>query len=154
MAAKACAHHASEGQCGHHRGGAPARGPGEDRRWREARSLSAVEAIPFGFKIALEEIPQGATIVKYGETIGKAGRPIPKGRWYTFTTWRAPGRGETWREGKAMSFLGYPRPDGSVGTRNYVLVIPQGLISNVHLRLSSPGPGPSYRGPRVRAYRQ
>jgi altronate dehydratase large subunit len=28
-----------------------------------------------------------------------------------------------------VSFLGYPRPDGSVGTRNYVLVIPQGLIS-------------------------
>jgi len=28
-----------------------------------------------------------------------------------------------------MSFLGYPRPDGTVGTRNYVLVIPQGLIA-------------------------
>ncbi|HSR12909.1 MAG TPA: UxaA family hydrolase [Thermodesulfobacteriota bacterium] len=28
-----------------------------------------------------------------------------------------------------MSFLGYVRSDGSVGTRNYVLVIPQGLIS-------------------------
>ena len=28
-----------------------------------------------------------------------------------------------------MSFLGYQRPDGSVGTRNYVLVIPQGLIA-------------------------
>ena len=28
-----------------------------------------------------------------------------------------------------MSFLGYIRPEGSVGTRNYVLVIPQGLIS-------------------------
>jgi len=28
-----------------------------------------------------------------------------------------------------MSFLGYLRPDGSVGTRNYVLVIPQGLIA-------------------------
>ena len=28
-----------------------------------------------------------------------------------------------------MSFLGYPRPDGSVGTRNYVLVLPGGLIS-------------------------
>jgi altronate dehydratase small subunit len=45
----------------------------------EVRSLAAVEAIPFGFKIALEEIPQGAIIVKYGETIGKAGRPIPRG---------------------------------------------------------------------------
>jgi altronate dehydratase large subunit len=28
-----------------------------------------------------------------------------------------------------MSFYGYPRPDGSVGTRNHVLVIPQGLIA-------------------------
>src|SRR5512147_3200900 len=28
-----------------------------------------------------------------------------------------------------MSFLGYVRPDGSVGTRNYVLVIPQGIIA-------------------------
>lgn len=28
-----------------------------------------------------------------------------------------------------MSFLGYLRPDGSVGTRNYVLVIPPGIIA-------------------------
>ncbi len=28
-----------------------------------------------------------------------------------------------------MSFLGYRRPDGTVGTRNYVLVIPQGIIA-------------------------
>jgi altronate dehydratase small subunit len=45
----------------------------------ESRTLTAIEAIPFGFKIAVEEIPQGALIVKYGETIGKAGRSIPKG---------------------------------------------------------------------------
>ena len=45
----------------------------------EVRSLAATEAIPFGFKIALEEIPQGAIILKYGETIGKAGRPIARG---------------------------------------------------------------------------
>jgi altronate dehydratase large subunit len=29
-----------------------------------------------------------------------------------------------------MSFLGYLRPDGSAGFRNYVLVLPSGLISN------------------------
>jgi altronate dehydratase small subunit len=45
----------------------------------EVRTLTAVEAIPFGFKIALQEMPQGAIILKYGETIGKAGRPIAKG---------------------------------------------------------------------------
>lgn len=45
----------------------------------EVRILTAIEAIPFGFKIALEEIPQGALILKYGDTIGKAGRSIAKG---------------------------------------------------------------------------
>jgi len=45
----------------------------------EIRTLTAIEAIPFGFKIALEEIPQGALILKYGDTIGKAGRSIAKG---------------------------------------------------------------------------
>jgi altronate dehydratase small subunit len=43
------------------------------------RSLRAAEAIPFGFKVALEAIPAGAVIVKYGETIGKASQPIVKG---------------------------------------------------------------------------
>ena len=44
-----------------------------------AVTLRAIEAIPFGFKIALQEIPQGQIIRKYGETIGTAGRPIAKG---------------------------------------------------------------------------
>jgi altronate dehydratase small subunit len=48
-------------------------------RGQEAQALTAVETIPFGFKIALEDIPQGAVILKYGDTIGKAGRPIAKG---------------------------------------------------------------------------
>lgn len=43
------------------------------------RSLVAAEAIPFGFKIALEAIPQGAVVRKYGETIGKASAAIPQG---------------------------------------------------------------------------
>lgn len=43
------------------------------------RTLATVEAIPFGFKVALEDIPRGAVIVKYGETIGTAGAPIAKG---------------------------------------------------------------------------
>ncbi len=51
----------------------------EVSRGREVRKLTAVEAIPFGFKIALEEIPQGALILKYGEVIGKASRPIVRG---------------------------------------------------------------------------
>ncbi|HEX7630420.1 MAG TPA: UxaA family hydrolase [Candidatus Methylomirabilis sp.] len=44
-----------------------------------ALTLRAVEPIPFGFKIALQEIPRGQIIRKYGETIGTASRPIAKG---------------------------------------------------------------------------
>jgi altronate dehydratase small subunit len=45
----------------------------------EVLTVHAIEAVPFGFKIALEEIPQGAIILKYGDTIGKASRPIARG---------------------------------------------------------------------------
>jgi altronate dehydratase small subunit len=45
----------------------------------ELFTMDAVEAIPFGFKIALEEIPRGAIILKYGDTIGKAGWAIARG---------------------------------------------------------------------------
>jgi altronate dehydratase small subunit len=42
-------------------------------------TLRAVEAIPFGFKLALQDIPRGQIIRKYGETIGTANAAIAKG---------------------------------------------------------------------------
>lgn len=42
-------------------------------------TLIASEAIPFGFKLALQEIPRGEIIRKYGETIGRATTVIAKG---------------------------------------------------------------------------
>jgi len=44
-----------------------------------AVAVRATEAIPFGFKIALEDIGRGQTIRKYGEMIGKASVTIAKG---------------------------------------------------------------------------
>jgi altronate dehydratase small subunit len=42
-------------------------------------TLRAIEPIPFGFKIALQDIPRGEIIRKYGETIGKASMSIVTG---------------------------------------------------------------------------
>jgi altronate dehydratase small subunit len=42
-------------------------------------TVRALERIPFGFKIALAEIPKGEIIRKYGETIGLASAAIPRG---------------------------------------------------------------------------
>lgn len=39
----------------------------------------AAEEIPFGFKIALQSIPAGELVIKYGETIGRATLDIPRG---------------------------------------------------------------------------
>jgi altronate dehydratase small subunit len=41
----------------------------------------AAEDIPFGHKIALEQINAGDSIVKYGTVIGEASQQIMKGEW-------------------------------------------------------------------------
>ena len=52
----------------------------EVRLGEEAWSITALEEIPFGFKIALADIPAGERIIKYGESIGLASEPIIKGQ--------------------------------------------------------------------------
>jgi altronate dehydratase small subunit len=46
---------------------------------KESRTIRAAEPIPFGFKIALQDIPQGELIRKYGEVIGRASTAIARG---------------------------------------------------------------------------
>ena len=46
---------------------------------READNVATALRIPFGHKLALIDIPQGANIVKYGEVMGRATQVIPAG---------------------------------------------------------------------------
>ena len=39
------------------------------------------EAIPFGHKIAIDDLDAGVEVVKYGEIIGVASESIPAGQW-------------------------------------------------------------------------
>ena len=46
----------------------------------EGRShLKLTEDIPYGHKAAAKDIPEGGSIVKYGQTIGRALKAIPAG---------------------------------------------------------------------------
>ena len=47
----------------------------------DAAFVMAAETIPKGHKIALQDIPEGSLVVKYGVVIGKAVRDIPGGSW-------------------------------------------------------------------------
>lgn len=47
----------------------------------EGKTVKALEAIPYGHKIALRDIAPGETIVKYGVKIAVAAKAIPQGAW-------------------------------------------------------------------------
>lgn len=44
-------------------------------------SLTALNSIPFGHKIALRDIKKGEDVIKYGHGIGKTRNDLKKGEW-------------------------------------------------------------------------
>jgi altronate hydrolase len=98
------------------------------------QSLQAAVAVDKGHKVALRNIAKGQKIIKYGFPIGIASADIKAGDWvhtHNLTT----GLGEILEyEYKpelneimpiaAKMFQGYRRPDGKVGIRNEVWIVP------------------------------
>lgn len=97
------------------------------------REIKASVAIPPGHKIAIQPIGEEAPIRKYGQIIGYSNQTIAPGNWvhvhnvvasrpgldFAFSTeLRNPPTPTELR-----TFLGYPRKNGTFGTRNYVAVI-------------------------------
>jgi len=96
-------------------------------------SIMVREPIGLGHKVALADIAAGEPVRKYGQIIGFAAKPILAGslvhvhnlkadlfeRDYAFATEQAPAP----RPDRILTFQGYLRPDGRVGTRNYIAVI-------------------------------
>jgi altronate hydrolase len=105
-------------------------------------SYGLVMDVPAKHKFAVDDVPTGGAITMYGVLVGTARQPILAGE--TVTTrnlshkaapfcekqknqgWTPPGV-DRWRE---RTFMGYRRPDGQVGTRNYWLVVPLVFCEN------------------------
>ena len=65
-----------------------------------AEIIRVNDDIPYGHKIALTDIPQGAPIIKYGHTIGAASRSIRSGEYVHIHNLEAlRGRGDLNKEG-------------------------------------------------------
>jgi altronate hydrolase len=96
------------------------------------RPVEVREPVALGHKVALVEIAEGEPVRKYGQIIGFASKKILAGSWvhvhnvradlferdYAFASERPPVP-----KTEPRTFQGYLRPDGRVGTRNYVAVI-------------------------------
>ena len=106
-----------------------------------AVALQARPGIPAGHKFALRDIAEGEEVIKYGYPIGHATRAIAKGELvdhhnlatnlsgaldYKGLAVKASGNASPPLRGdlEGPSFMGYPRPDGQVGIRNDIWVIP------------------------------
>jgi len=99
----------------------------------DGQTVTVREPIPAGHKVALSAIPQGDIVRRYGQVIGRAGLPIEAGQHvhthnlgfeelhfnYEFPNGDVPLPARQ----ASPTFLGYPREDGSAGTRNYIAVV-------------------------------
>src|SRR5262249_18390043 len=100
----------------------------------EGGELRLLKNVPAGHKVAVVDIAEGATVCKYGEDIGTARQPIRRGEWVHTHNLKFDVKGRDWAFSTNISdlhdipmaepgtFLGYPRSDGRVGTRNYIAV--------------------------------
>lgn len=108
----------------------------------QSRQITALEEIPAGHKMAVCEIPAGGEVIKYGYRIGNAKEDIREGAWiHTHNVGTALGdlleysyEPVTVEETRTedVTFMGFNRPDGKVGVRNEIWVIPTvGCVNNV-----------------------
>lgn len=114
--------------------------------------VTAKETIPAGHKMALGDIPAGGDVTKYGCRIGYAKEEIRAGQWvHTHNLKTALGELLTYsyepveteeKELPDVSFMGYVRPDGKVGVRNEIWIIPTvGCVNNVAQALAKAANG-------------
>ena len=101
----------------------------------QGKNIHLTEEIPPGHKVALKDIEEGAQVRKYDHVIGLATGSISRGSWvhvHDVKTHLEPGTDlvfdtrpvELEIEENPGTFKGYLRPDGRVGIRNELWVIP------------------------------
>jgi altronate hydrolase len=99
-------------------------------------------AIAPGHRCAIRDIPAEAYVIQYGQPIGRSlgiqcgeqvthanmNDEVPVIRSVSADLWNAPP--QYFPESQRQTFMGFRRPDGRIGTRNYVLVIPTSMCAS------------------------
>ena len=109
-----------------------------------------LEDIPAGHKVALVDIAAGARVIKYANPIGIAKTAIRRGQWVHEHNLKTGLEGmleyawnpredasATQTEAEMPGFMGYARPDGQVGIRNELWILPGvGCVSHTATRIA------------------
>ena len=99
----------------------------------DGNELVLLDAVRQAHKVAIRPIAAGEPVVKFGQWIGFASQPIAAGNWVHSHNLEA---GDFTRKAvpcsevppdppaiEGRTFLGYRRPNGKAGTRNYLAII-------------------------------
>lgn len=105
-------------------------------------TVTITRAVPPGHRFATREIPAGEFVRQYGQPIGTS-LGIEKGEWVTHENMTdevpvvrdlpedlhtpAP---DYFDASEIETFMGFRRPDGRVGTRNFVLIVPTSMCAS------------------------
>ena len=109
-------------------------------------SVTAIEDIARGHKIALRDIKEGEPVVKYGNPIGLARADIPAGAWahvHNVRTGLSESADYTYDHKvyaqpnvSPRTFMGYRREDGRAAVRNELWIIPTvGCVNSIAARM-------------------
>ena len=109
-------------------------------------SVTAIEDIARGHKIALRDIKEGEPVVKYGNPIGLARADIPAGAWahvHNVRTGLSESADYTYDHKvyaqpnvRPRTFMGYRREDGRAAVRNELWIIPTvGCVNSIAARM-------------------
>lgn len=103
----------------------------------EGEQVELITDVPAGHKCALKDFAEGENIIKYGFPIGHARHAVKKGSYMDhddiktnlegtldYRDIKLKGLTKQEPSGEQLSWQGYVRPDGQVGIRNEVWVIP------------------------------
>ena len=105
-------------------------------------SVTTLEEIPQGHKVAVKSIRSGESVIKYGFRIGNAKEDIAPGQWIhvhnvktalgDLLTYDYEPAGASLEETEHAFFEGFRRTDGKAGVRNEIWIIPTvGCVNSI-----------------------
>ena len=116
-------------------------------------SLTTLDRIPSGHKVALRNISEGENVIKYGFPIGHLLKSVPQGGLVDHTVLKTnldglleytyhPDLTEIAQSDDVVTFQGYRRSDGRAGIRNELWIIPtvgcvNGVVQNIQKRFET-----------------
>lgn len=108
----------------------------------EGRIVYVSGAVPTGHRFAIRAIPAGEFVLQFGQPIGSSlgiaegemvsprnmSNDVPTVRTLSEDLYTPPP--EYIPEAQRATFMGFRRPDGRVGTRNFVLIVPTSMCAS------------------------